>query len=124
MLFFIPQLTKMFQFSWFPSSTHPPARNELYTLVLDPYNLMDQEGSFHTRRMDAGNLPLRQMGFPIRKSSDQGMFGSSPKRIARLLRPSSVFHAKASSIYSYEKFYSWTTTKALNTLNIKLLLKN
>ncbi len=39
-------------------------------------------------------------GFPIRRSPDQRLLGTSPKLIAATLRPSSLFRAKASTIYS------------------------
>ena len=40
------------------------------------------------------------LSFLIRKSSDQRLLGTSPKLIAAMLRPSSLFWAKASTIYS------------------------
>ena len=40
-------------------------------------------------------------GFPIRKSPDQRLLGTSPKLIAAKLRPSSPFRAKASTIRPY-----------------------
>ena len=45
-------------------------------------------------------LPSKRQGYPIRKSPDQRLLGTSPKLIAATLRPSSLFRAKASTIYS------------------------
>jgi len=43
-------------------------------------------------------MRLLALRFPIRTSPDQRLLGTSPKRIAAKLRPSSPFEAKASTI--------------------------
>ena len=45
-------------------------------------------------------LSSKWQGYPIRRSPDQRLLGTSPKLIAATLRPSSLFRAKASTIYS------------------------
>ena len=42
-----------------------------------------------------------QEGFPIRKFTGQRLFGTSPKLIAAITRPSSLLGAKASTIHPY-----------------------
>ena len=68
LLVFFPPGTEMF---YFPGST--PYRNDRVSRISG-------------------------MGFPIRTSPDQRLLGTSPKRIAAKLRPSSPFEAKASTI--------------------------
>lgn len=92
----------MFQFTECPPRNHPQAQHDLNNpfILIPKFN--GSRGLMLYWGIGAGSPILHRRGLPIRKSSDQGMFGSSPKRIAHLPRPSSVFHAKASSICSNE----------------------
>src|SRR3990167_4353141 len=51
-------------------------------------------------RLKCRDVPQSGTGFPIRKSPDQRLLGTSPKLIAAKLRPSSPFRVKASTICS------------------------
>ena len=44
----------------------------------------------------------KKIGFPIRTSSDRRLLGTSPKHFAAMLRPSSPYWTKASTIRSYK----------------------
>ena len=50
--------------------------------------------------LNVGHDLLRSRGFPIQRSTDQRLLGTSPKLIAAKLRPSSPFRVKASTICS------------------------